>query len=64
MNVIDGQEDALIHSCDYILKFNLNKFFNLKKSSDVIIFVSKLEDKIVQDFNSFAYCKTDKKQCN
>lgn len=61
VNVIDGQEDALIHSCDYILKFNLNKFFNLKKKSDVIIFVSKLEDKIVQDFNSFAYCKTDKK---
>lgn len=61
-HVIDGKENALIHSCDYILVFNLDKFFSLSKKSDIIIFVSKLENKIIQDYNAFAYCKTNKKK--
>ena len=59
--VVNGQENALIHSCDYILTFNLDKFFALSKKNDIIIFVSKLENKVIQVYNSFAYCKTDKK---
>ena len=60
--IIKYDEDALIHSCDYILSFNLKKFSKLKKISDVIIFVSKLENQIVKSYNAFAYCKTFKNE--
>lgn len=58
--IINHNEDALIHSCDYILNFNIKKFLNLKKTSDIIIFTSKLENQIVKNYNAFAYCKIDK----
>lgn len=53
----DLEKDCLIHSCDYILKYNFNKFSKIAKESDVIVFVSKLKSKIINDYNSFAYCK-------
>jgi len=60
--IIKIDEDALIHSCDYILNFNIKKFLKLKKISDVIIFVSKLENQIIKNYDAFGYCKIDKNQ--
>ena len=55
------EKDALIHSCDYILKYNFNIFDKLSKKSDVIVFVSKLKSKIINNYDSFAYCKMKNK---
>jgi dTDP-glucose pyrophosphorylase len=60
--IIQNNEDALIHSCDYILSFDIRKFSKLKKICDVVIFVSKLHNQIIKDYNAFAYCKIDKNQ--
>lgn len=58
--LIKSDDDCLVHSCDYILKYNFRKFAQLSKKCDVIVFVTKLKSKIVKDYNSFAYCKTKK----
>ena len=43
-------EESIIHSCDYILKFNIDYFIKLKKKCDVIIFSTKLKSKIVNKY--------------
>ncbi len=48
---------VFIHSCDYILNFNIKKFSNLTTQSDIIVFVTKLNARVVKDYKSFAYCK-------
>lgn len=53
-------KDCLIHSCDYILKYNIQKFLKNRKNCDVIVFVTKLKSKIINNYNSFAYCKVNK----
>lgn len=57
---LNPNEEVFINSCDYELKYNEKKFYNLKKKSDVIIFVSKLKTKIVNKFNNYGYCKVSK----
>ena len=57
---LNPNEEVFINSCDYELKYNEKKFYNLKKKSDVIIFVSKLKTKIINNFNSYGYCKVSK----
>tara|TARA_Y100000590_G_C15425786_1_gene903155 strand:- start:16 stop:807 length:792 start_codon:yes stop_codon:yes gene_type:complete len=58
--LINSNKDLLIHSCDYILRFSKEDFFNLKKKSDVIIFTYKLRSKVVSSYSDFAYCEFDK----
>jgi dTDP-glucose pyrophosphorylase len=58
--LINDNQDLLIHSCDYILRFSKEKFFNLKKDSDVIIFTYKLKSRIVNNHSDFAYCVINK----
>ena len=60
-NLIKSNHDCLIHSCDYIMKYNFDNFSEVSKKSDVIVFVSKLKSKIIKNYNSFAYCKIDNK---
>lgn len=55
-----GKEDCLVHSCDYILKYNKKKFLKFRKKCDVVIFVTKLKYKVINDYKSFAYCIVDK----
>ena len=55
------EEESVIHSCDYILKFNIDHFLKLKKKCDVIIFSTKLKNQVVNDYNDYAYCKMNKK---
>lgn len=55
--LLNNGKNALIHSCDYILKFSKKKLKNLTSSYDVIIFVYKLKSRIVKNYNDFAYCK-------
>ncbi len=54
-------EESIIHSCDYILKFNIKNFLKLKKKCDVIIFSTKLKSQIINNYNDYAYCKINKK---
>ena len=54
--LINKNQDLLIHSCDYILRFSEEKFNNTKKSSDVIIFTYKLKSRVVNSYSDFAYC--------
>lgn len=54
-------KEAIIHSCDYILKFNVDYFLEMKKKCDVIIFSTKLKNKIVNNYNDYAYCKIKNK---
>ena len=56
-NFLNLENNALIHSCDYILKFSKKKLKNLTSNYDVIIFVHKLKSRIVKNYNDFAYCK-------
>jgi len=58
--LINNNQDVLIHSCDYILRFSKEKFFILRKKSDVIIFTYKLKSRIVNDYSDFAYCSLNK----
>ena len=58
--LINNNQDLLIHSCDYILRFSKEKFFILRKSSDVIIFTYKLKSRIVNNYSDFAYCSFNK----
>ncbi len=55
-DIINLEEDVLIHSCDYILRYSKNEFFELKKKYDVIIFTFKLRSKIIKNYSDFAYC--------
>ena len=59
-NIVPKEKSILVHSCDYIMKFYLNKNKSLFFSSDAIVFVYKLQSRIVKDYKSFAYCKVDK----
>tara|TARA_B100000579_G_C22778310_1_gene827829 strand:+ start:273 stop:1052 length:780 start_codon:yes stop_codon:yes gene_type:complete len=54
-------EESIIHSCDYILKFNIDYFIKLKKKCDVIIFSTKLKSQIVNNYSDYAYCKIKNK---
>ena len=58
--LINNNQDLLIHSCDYILRFSKEKFFTLRKNSDVIIFTYKLKSRIVNNYSDFAYCSLNK----
>tara|TARA_B100001964_G_scaffold234432_1_gene293076 strand:+ start:28 stop:819 length:792 start_codon:yes stop_codon:yes gene_type:complete len=54
--LINSNQDVLIHSCDYILRFSTKKFFDMKKNCDVIIFTYKLKSRVVKNYSDFAYC--------
>jgi len=54
--LINANQDLLIHSCDYILRFSENKFNAIKKNADVIIFTYKLKSRVVNNYSDFAYC--------
>ena len=56
-NTVANNEDVLIHSCDYVMKYSLMKFYKTIKKSDVIIFTYRLNSTIVRDYNDYAYCK-------
>ena len=60
-NILNYNKNALVHSCDYILKFSYKKFIKATTDSDVIIFVYKLKSKIVKNYKDFAYCKINSK---
>lgn len=53
---LNYEKNALIHSCDYILKFSHEKFKKAIIDNDVIIFVYRLKSRIVNNYNDFAYC--------
>ena len=59
---INNNQDVFIHSCDYILRFSKEKFFNLKKNSDVVIFTYKLKSRIINNYSDFAYCSLGQNQ--
>ena len=55
--ILDHKKNALIHSCDYILKFSINDFKKIAKKNDVVIFVYKMKSRNVNNYNDYAYCK-------
>lgn len=59
-NLISQDEDLMIHSCDYIMKYSLQKFKKIKSKFDVLIFTYKLKSALVKNYNDFAYCKEKK----
>lgn len=59
--ILNHKKNALVHSCDYILKFSLKKFKKISMSNDVIIFVYRLKSRVVKNYNDFAYCQIDLK---
>ena len=56
-NLVKSNEDVLIHSCDYVMKYSLKKFYKVSKFADVVIFTHKLDSTLVKDYNDYAYCK-------
>ena len=60
-NNIDPTKNALVHSCDYIMKYSSKKFSKIFLNSDAIVFVYRLKSRIIKDYKSFAYCKINKK---
>ena len=60
--LINSNQDVLIHSCDYILRFSRKKFLSLKKDCDAIIFTYKLKSRTVNNYSDFAYCVINKNQ--
>jgi len=60
MNKINHDEDLLIHSCDYIMKYSYKKFLKTIKNSDVVIFTYRLKSTIVKNYNDYAYCMLKK----
>ena len=58
---LNHNKSALVHSCDYILKFSEKKLKKLTSNYDIIIFVHKLRSRIVKNYKDFAYCKINKK---
>mgnify|MGYP006114162449 FL=1 len=60
INKINHDEDLLIHSCDYIMKYSYKKFLKTIKNSDVVIFTYRLKSTIVKNYNDYAYCMLKK----
>lgn len=55
--IINVEEDVLIHSCDYVMRYSLTDLKKTLKSADVVIFTYKLKSTLVNNYNDFAYCK-------
>lgn len=61
-NTINHNDDVMIHSCDYVMKYSKKKLMKKMSMADVLIFTYKLKSTIVENYKHFAYCEVKKDQ--